>query len=189
MARFVCHLLCSHRIPTTRYLAKLAHGLPQLHFAFAFIAFKSFQAKPTHSAFILPVWVSLGIAMTAKQSSIVRVQLEVRIDVNFCLRTLTWMWGLQVLVAFGRDDSLNYITSCEVWDPASGTFSTTLAGSVAVPRFSHDAVKLSDGRILAAGGGCCFAFAVLCFHRICFCLHCISKRNSHTVFSQQQMNY
>ena len=58
----------------------------------------------------------------------------------------------QVLVAFGRDDALNYITSCEVWDPTSGTFNATLAGSVATPRFAHDAVMLSDGRTLAAGG-------------------------------------
>ncbi len=58
----------------------------------------------------------------------------------------------QVLVAFGRDDNLNYVTTTEIYDPAANTW--TVSGPVAVPRYSHDAVKLADGRVLAAGGQC-----------------------------------
>jgi hypothetical protein len=38
----------------------------------------------------------------------------------------------------------------EIFDPATGTFSAT--GALQVPRLSHSALLLPDGRVLAAGG-------------------------------------
>lgn len=57
----------------------------------------------------------------------------------------------QVLVAFGRDHSLNYPFTSELYNPATGTWATT-GGSANVQRYAHAMVKLSNGRVLAAGG-------------------------------------
>jgi PKD repeat protein len=45
---------------------------------------------------------------------------------------------------------LAFLASAEVFDPASGSWSTT--GSLATGRYRHQMAVLSDGRVLAAGG-------------------------------------
>jgi hypothetical protein len=42
------------------------------------------------------------------------------------------------------------LAASEIFDPATGTFSA--AGALQVPRLSHSAILLSDGRVLAVGG-------------------------------------
>jgi galactose oxidase-like protein/Kelch motif protein len=59
----------------------------------------------------------------------------------------------QVLVAGGDYyDGVNagFLTECELYDPALGTWSVT--GGMSTPRFGGQAVLLPDGRVLVAGG-------------------------------------
>ena len=42
------------------------------------------------------------------------------------------------------------LTSCEVYDPLTGSFAAT--GPMATPRVLHTAVRLADGRVMVAGG-------------------------------------
>ena len=53
-----------------------------------------------------------------------------------------------VLVAGGY--SGGSLSSAEIYDPKSGTFSVT--GSMAVSRYFHTATVLADGTVLVAGG-------------------------------------
>jgi hypothetical protein len=59
----------------------------------------------------------------------------------------------KVLVACGQTLGPGGFLPCanlELFDPAKGTFAD--AGSLASPRFSHTATRLSDGRVLMVGG-------------------------------------
>jgi hypothetical protein len=60
----------------------------------------------------------------------------------------------RVLVAGGRyyDGGQHYLSSAEVFDPATGTFSSAGVGSMSVPRYGAAAAPLPDGRVLVAGG-------------------------------------
>jgi hypothetical protein len=55
----------------------------------------------------------------------------------------------RVLIA-GGNDQLKVLTSAELYDPATGSFSPT--GSMATPRGYHTTTLLPDGRVLIAGG-------------------------------------
>ena len=60
----------------------------------------------------------------------------------------------KVLVAGGRDNNAGnniYVSSGELYDPATGTWTTTSALSTG--RAYHTATLLPDGRVLVAGGG------------------------------------
>jgi len=63
--------------------------------------------------------------------------------------TATLLPGGQVLLA-GGDDGTGPLTSAELYDPASGTFTAT--GSMVVARMWAVATALPDGRVLLAGG-------------------------------------
>jgi len=59
----------------------------------------------------------------------------------------------RVLVAGGRDGAQptpNYLSSAEIYDPATGAFSPT--GSMGTGRLDPNASLLADGRVLIAGG-------------------------------------
>ncbi len=56
----------------------------------------------------------------------------------------------RVLVAGGLISGV-YLTSAELYDPASGTWSIT--GSLNTPRSGHTATLLSDGRVLVRAQG------------------------------------
>src|SRR3954454_10616310 len=65
----------------------------------------------------------------------------------------------RVLVAGGYyydfDDGTDHsLSSAEVFDPATGTFSSAGIGSMTVPRYGAAAAPLPDGRVLVMGGGC-----------------------------------
>jgi len=60
-------------------------------------------------------------------------------------QTATLLPSGKVLVAGGDDGG-----SCELYDPASGTWATT--GSLIVPRGAHTATLLLTGKVLVAGG-------------------------------------
>ncbi len=67
-------------------------------------------------------------------------------------QTITLLRDGRVLVAGGARN-IGYrseLSSAEIYDPASGTFSPT--GSMAVPREGHTATLLNDGRVMIAGG-------------------------------------
>ena len=56
----------------------------------------------------------------------------------------------KVLVAGGKGIRDRFLTSAELYDPASGTWTTT--GSLAEKRGFHTATLLPDGKVLVAGG-------------------------------------
>jgi hypothetical protein len=55
-----------------------------------------------------------------------------------------------VLVAAGTTDGSERLASCELYDPAIGTWTTT--GSLATPRFWYAATLLTSGKVLVTGG-------------------------------------
>ena len=56
----------------------------------------------------------------------------------------------QVLIAGGEDANFNLLSSAELHNPATGTFSPT--GSMTTPRVGQSATVLTDGQVLVAGG-------------------------------------
>ena len=64
--------------------------------------------------------------------------------------TATLLANGKVLVTGGQGDSGNSLTSVQLYDPASGLWSTT--GSLANARCSHTATLLGNGKVLVAGG-------------------------------------
>jgi Ca2+-binding RTX toxin-like protein len=63
----------------------------------------------------------------------------------------------RVLVAGGYyydfgDGTDHFLSSAEVFDPATGTFSSAGIGSMSVPRYGAAVSRLPDGRVLIAGG-------------------------------------
>ncbi len=69
--------------------------------------------------------------------------------------TLTLLPDGKVLAAggIGRPDGLKHVmlASCELYDPATNTWSAT--GAMENPRWAHTATALADGRVLVTGGG------------------------------------
>jgi Galactose oxidase, central domain len=63
--------------------------------------------------------------------------------------TATLLSNGKVLVAGGRGTS-GYLTSAELYDPASGTWSAT--GSLTTARYQHTATLLPNGKVLVTGG-------------------------------------
>ncbi len=55
------------------------------------------------------------------------------------------------VLAIGGLDNYDYLSSAELFDPASGTW--TAIGNLNDGRFKHTATLLPDGRVLLAGGG------------------------------------
>src|SRR6266478_8008026 len=63
--------------------------------------------------------------------------------------TATLLPNGKVLVAGGYD-GVNYLTSAELYDPATGTWTAT--GSLDTARYRHTATLLPNGNVLVAGG-------------------------------------
>src|SRR2546423_1740454 len=63
--------------------------------------------------------------------------------------TTTLLPNGKVLVT-GGDDGVNYLTSAELYDPTSGTWSAT--GSLTTARSQYTATLLPNGKVLVAGG-------------------------------------
>ena len=55
----------------------------------------------------------------------------------------------RVMVVGGREDT-PYLRTVEIWDPATGTWSTASALNVA--RSNNEAIVLRDGTVLVVGG-------------------------------------
>ena len=55
-----------------------------------------------------------------------------------------------VLVTGGGENSSNLLTTAELYNPATGTW--TLTGNMKSPRSNHAATRLSNGDVLVAGG-------------------------------------
>ena len=64
--------------------------------------------------------------------------------------TATLLPNGKVLVAGGYDSSGVYLSSAELYDPASGTWTAT--GSLNTARCCHTATLLPNGKVLVAGG-------------------------------------
>src|SRR5205823_8139411 len=63
----------------------------------------------------------------------------------------TLLPGGTVLVSGGLDDHLRFLYTAEIYDPASGTWSS--AGTMNDLHYEHIAVLLRDGRVLVGGPG------------------------------------
>src|SRR5436190_11612221 len=79
-----------------------------------------------------PSWVTTGSLATARAS-----------------HTATLLPSGQVLVAGGRGNR-GYLSSAELYDPATGSWSST--GSLGSARYAHTATLLPSGKVLVAGG-------------------------------------
>lgn len=64
--------------------------------------------------------------------------------------TATLLQNGQVLVTGGEDLANNFLTSAELYNPATGKW--TVTGSTATPRVDHSATLLPNGEVLVAGG-------------------------------------
>ena len=64
--------------------------------------------------------------------------------------TATLLANGEVLVAGGDNNKTGYLSSAEVYNPATGKW--TLTGDMTVPREGHGAALLSNGQVLVAGG-------------------------------------
>jgi len=86
-----------------------------------------------------PGWTSLGM-ITARS-----------------YHTATLLANGKVLVTGGQDNTLKYLRSAELYDPVTGTWSST--GAMSTVRASHTATLLPNGKVLVAGGyyTCCSA--------------------------------
>jgi hypothetical protein len=71
------------------------------------------------------------------------------LNTNRTSHSATLLPNGKVLVAGGTNNGA-YLTSCELYDPATGTWSNT--GSLSVARRFHYALLLSDGNVLVVGG-------------------------------------
>jgi hypothetical protein len=56
----------------------------------------------------------------------------------------------RTLLIGGADQNGTVLGSCEIYDPATGSFSAT--GSMSTPRILFGAARLADGRVMVAGG-------------------------------------
>jgi len=56
----------------------------------------------------------------------------------------------RTLLIGGADQNGTVLASCEIYDPASNSFSVT--GNMGTPRILHGATLLADGRVMVAGG-------------------------------------
>ncbi len=56
----------------------------------------------------------------------------------------------KVLIAGGRDPSVDLLSHCELYDPSANAFTAT--GAMSMIRLDVGAVRLADGKVLAAGG-------------------------------------
>src|SRR5438105_637540 len=64
--------------------------------------------------------------------------------------TATLLDSGKVLVAGGDNSSGSFVSSAELYDPATGTWSST--GSLVTARNGHTATLLDSGKVLVAGG-------------------------------------
>ena len=66
--------------------------------------------------------------------------------------TATLLWNGKVLVVGGSSDdtAFGFLDSAELYDPPSGTWSST--GALSQPASGHTATLLPDGKVLVAGG-------------------------------------
>src|SRR5262249_25207226 len=66
--------------------------------------------------------------------------------------TATLLTDGKVLVVGGTNgnSSSNFLNSAELYDPVTGTWSTT--GSLNTPRYLHTATLLANGKVLVVGG-------------------------------------
>ena len=66
------------------------------------------------------------------------------------LHTATLLPNGKVLVAAGQFDPFHILASAELYDPATGVWSST--GSLAEARIGHSATLLPNGKVLVVGG-------------------------------------
>jgi hypothetical protein len=64
--------------------------------------------------------------------------------------TATLLGNGQVLLTGGQADDITFLSSAELFDPATGAFTAT--GFLGTARSNHSATLLADGRVLLAGG-------------------------------------
>ena len=94
----------------------------------------TFSMAPTPGALAAPdIWTATGSLNTARVA-----------------HTATLLPNSKVLVAGGFNGSSGYLTSAEVYDPATGAWIAT--GPLNTARVAHTATLLPNGKVLVAGG-------------------------------------
>src|SRR5438552_9538167 len=121
----------------------------------------TFKAAPAASGLVAPIAPGAGgdkdlaIPGPASVSSLSPLDLPFTFDYTPSLNTArsehtaTLLPNGKVLVAGGQNDS-GYLTSAELYDPASGSW--TITGSLNTARRYHTATLLPNGKVLVAGG-------------------------------------
>ena len=56
----------------------------------------------------------------------------------------------KVLIAGGAYDGVDALSAAELYDPVTGKFTAT--GSMTIPRWRHNAIRLFNGDVLIVGG-------------------------------------
>jgi Galactose oxidase, central domain/Kelch motif len=93
---------------------------------------------------------SVALAWPGRASNVGEIRRTSPMTQRRFSHTATLLRDGRVLIAGGLAANGEYLSSAELFDPATNRFQPT--GSMTIPRAGHIAIRLPDGRVLIAGG-------------------------------------